>query len=52
MERDFYLWLVGRFREDNAHIHKDDQPDLFDDWLYNLDPMELIKLANKWRGNG
>lgn len=45
---DFEDYLQDKFIRDNPHVLDDDIPDAFSEYLGNLDPMELIELANEW----
>ena len=45
---DFEDYLQDKFIRDNPHVLDDDIPDAFSDWISDLDPMELIELANEW----
>jgi len=40
--------LASKFFEDNPQCLDDDFPDMFEDWIADQDPDQLIKWANQW----
>jgi len=47
-EKDFYTFLMMKFMKDNPRYLDDDYPDVLDDWLAEIDPTELIELADQY----
>lgn len=45
---DFEDYLQDKFIRDNPYVLDDDIPDAFSDWISDLDPNELIEMANDW----
>lgn len=46
--RNFEDYLCMKFMKDNPHFLDDDYPDVFDEYISEIDPSELIELADKY----
>jgi len=46
--RDFEDYLCMRFMRENPHYLDDDYPDVFSDYIAEIDPTELIGLADEY----